>query len=182
MARHWEHAAEHWCGGGIATGVDWPHVRGHLRKLEKKGRLDWQGAMTALVVGATWPMQRRVDAGLPVLSLCPRCGKHPETAVHRYWECERNADIDDVAVKSTQHLCSKAVQESEACPALWCRGLLPLQRLQVPPPPQEAIHRWAGDVEEFRQCGQYYLDGSGGAQSAEPQLRRVGWAAVAMRF
>eukprot|EP00974_Lingulodinium_polyedra_P034330 3301860-Lingulodinium_polyedra.AAC.1 len=66
----------------MADGVDWPHVRKQLRSLEKKGRLDWQGAMTTLVVGASWPMQRRVGVGLPVLALCPRCGEHPETAVH----------------------------------------------------------------------------------------------------
>ena len=35
-----------------------------------------------------WPMQRRLDAGLPCSdALCPRCGEEPETMLHRDWTC-----------------------------------------------------------------------------------------------
>eukprot|EP00974_Lingulodinium_polyedra_P123853 11188335-Lingulodinium_polyedra.AAC.1 len=67
--------------------------------------------MTIVVVGAASPIQRRAEAGLPVMSVCPRCGEAPESALRRFWQCRANACIVDPAVVATQHMCARALRE-----------------------------------------------------------------------
>ncbi len=51
-----------------------------IQSLQKRGRYKEAGCLK----------RRKKLAGFPVEDLCPRCGKEPEAALHRFWQCEHN--------------------------------------------------------------------------------------------
>ena len=62
--------------------------------------------------------------------------------------------------------------------AYWTRGLARTPDGEIPPPPEEPMAKLFPEHEW--EPGDYYTDGSGGAHSRTPALRRAGFAAVAL--
>ena len=115
MARHWPDAAKHWNGTSLERGGDFTSLKAHLRHFEKKGLHGQYGALHTVAIGATWPRARKFSALLPGVldDTCPRCGRAPDTDIHRYCQCPANRDIPDRAVQNTQHLAERACAEHE---------------------------------------------------------------------
>jgi hypothetical protein len=119
-----------------------------------------------------------------------------DSARHRYWECDANAECQDVAVASSQYLRHEAVREIDAGnECFWLRGL-PLEEAYnfVPSPPEEAEVSMEGRgpfplaattsqlLGPFAEQGAptYWAatDGSGGVAAQSARLRRCSWAVV----
>ena len=183
MAQHWPDAARHWSGTGLERGGDFTSLKAHLRHFEKKGLHGQYGALHTVAIGATWPRARRVSASLPGVldDTCTRCGRAPETDIHRYYQCPANRDIPDRAVQSTQHLAERACAEHEL-ECYWLRGIVPVSLAPIPDPPDHMPTSCIGGLELFARGRHFYLDGSGGARSSDPRLRRCGWGSALMNF
>jgi len=109
---------------------------------------------------------------------CPRCGKLEADALHEYWECPANSNINEAAIHKTQIHITQAHYESVHYPCLWLRGILP-QALAVPIPPcsdyDKLIHTYSSQPPLATwPGGQYFGDGSGGEYTSHPELRRCG--------
>ena len=79
------------------------------------------GMLLNSVAGGNWVRARKHAAHLVESALCARCGLADETEAHRLWECEHNSSLD----VPPMHPVSRAPGNSETCPALWIRGLVP---------------------------------------------------------
>ena len=177
MQVHWAHAATRWSGSGAAGGVDASLLKRHLRKLEKDGRNDTVGLLTSIATGATWPRQRKFEAGLAEDALCPRCGEAAETDLHRFWTCPKNLEMVDPAVCTSNSLICQAILDNNANSIFWCRGLVPAEWVDTGPPPKDTRRKLVGDGSLWRP-GIFFTDGSGGDKGSDPRLRRCGWGAV----
>ena len=127
----------------------------------------------------------------PEAITCKRCGKAPETDYHRTWECDANRKLK--ACKKSANLIQKAKFAHEALPCLWLRGIVPATWTTdlIPSPPETADpvaedlgasfgpsgKLVTGSNDRLLGCG----DGSGGKKSADPRLRRAGWAWVLLK-
>ena len=107
---------------------------------------------------------------------CPRCGEEEETTFHQLWECPCNDSI----AGTHPELVERARHGSVEAPCFWLRGLPPLHWVYdyCMLPTQREL--------QFTQCrptnplqlpvGAFVAtDGSGGAHSSDPRLRRCGW-------
>ena len=63
-------------------------------------------ALDAVVEGSVWPAMR-ANPREESKWTCRRCGRAPEDAIHRYYKCPDNDNIEDDHVKKTVTLSSK---------------------------------------------------------------------------
>jgi len=184
----WRRAAQQRNGGGLQRGFSATLAEGAVRALENEARAspgimqpDTVRSLAHVVMAAgTWPYQRRFAAQRVSDPTCPRCGLAPEDDLHRFWQCPANQQLQQPQVVSTNHLEDMAQRQAPSCPALWLRALVPVAALDLPEPPAaRTIHSY-GNWARAHHRTTLYLDGSGGANAASPELMRVGWAVVAM--
>ena len=139
-----------------------------------------------IMCGATWPNQRVHDAFPEVPDLCTRCGRSVDTALHMFWNCPANTNIDSESVQKTQYLIQAAVAKSEDEPGLWLRGLLPAHYTEIesqycPPDIVKPISTNPESIDWKSQnmmTGVFYGDASGGIFSSMPRIRRIGCGLV----
>ena len=177
MKEHWAHAATRWSGSGAAGGVDVSVLKRHLAQLERKDLPGRVGLLNSVAMGATWPRQRKFEAGLAESAICPRCGEADETDLHRFWTCPKNLEIDDPAVRCTNSMSPSAILDNNANSVFWCRGLVPQAWVESSPPTPDPTTRMVGDRSLWRPAI-YFTDGSGGDKGSDPRLRRCGWGVV----
>ena len=171
----WVKASEHRNGKGIAEGVDFEVLKSHLESLNANEAHGKAGLLRKAACSALWPRQRSHQADLVSSPLCPRCGEENEDEFHRIWTCKANHYDFNEDIRDSEHLLQEAACQREDQAALWCRGLVP-RNFTLPEAPE-----WNPRPMQLGSClspGTFYLDGSGGAHSADPRLRRCGWAAV----
>ena len=180
---NFEKMAKHTSGSGAADGVDFTVPRKFFKELQVDEAKAGEATLALMVMaGAGWPMARRHAANNAISDICPRCGDHSETDTHRFWKCEANLFIKDGAVAATQHLAQQAAEDVEN-QVFWNRGLAPLSWLQVPPPPESDLLMVIGESEALdSDFPVIFTDASGGAFSADPRLRRVGFGIAVVRF
>ena len=89
--------------------------------------------LETIISGATWPAERINEIQPEFQPNCPRCGANSEDEMHCYWLCPCNDDIDDSRVKDTQSLCTAAKLRVADEPCLWLRGIMPDNKIQIPP-------------------------------------------------
>ena len=116
----WKTAAEHRNGAGLAGGVDFTVIHKHMACLEKSCMYGKAGLLRKAAAGALWPKQRAFAAGVAENDICPRCRKHPETEMHRIWQCEANDNIVDPIMDTTNHLAEQAIMAKDDV-ALWTK-------------------------------------------------------------
>ena len=90
-----------------------------------------------------------------------------DSALHSFWLCPRNADIEDEAVQKTQHLVAAAARRAEELPCLWLRGILPQNLTITDPdnkyvPTEELVFHAVNPETSDWNSGVYYGDASGG--------------------
>ena len=108
---------------------------------------------------------------------CPRCQQAVETTFHQLWECPHNEHIEGTHLEYLQ----EARDGHLLTPSFWLRGLPPLMWTypHCMREPSGSFFFSAGrpsnpmDLPAGAIIG---TDGSGGPHSAEPRLRRCGWA------
>jgi ribonuclease HI len=182
----WCKAAAYWCGRGLERGCWWTQARSHLSGLERKGfpaaELE---AMRVSMVGGAWTRSRIQQLGLDIDTVvCQRCDLGAEeTDLHRCWQCPGNEAL--AACARSAHLCEEAERGSVEHPCFWLRGLIPSSWVEVPEPeddelvvPVDAL----GALEGLSDVVLAFGDASGGAASAVPVLRRVGWGLAWIPF
>ena len=181
----WSRAQFHEHGAGLAPGgPDLVQVRRQVRRMEAKGQWAERGMMLAVVSGGLWPQSRLHEMAPEVSVECPRCGM-PESLFHRCWECEANVDHDIYAKTSVWR--GRAARGVEAVPCLWLRGIAPKSWTHAPPPREQqwAFGEWEA-VERIASSSSFPLDvfgdASGGANSSDPRIRRVGLGIVTLRW
>ena len=193
-------ASLHWHGGGTELGVDWSATLALYKHIQKINNLEdepivddlanhpdgdpmiWHARaliwLELLMSGGYWPQQRLSTIHAEVLPLCPRCGKEPEDAFHLLWTCECNGDILDSRVADTQCLVYQAREGCRDNPALWLRGLLPKQLVNINTPfpsEHECKPVFVGNPPPATwPSGRYHTDAGGGIYSSLPLLRRCG--------
>ena len=123
MKTHWEHAAGHFSGEGMAGGVDFTAVKRHLKHYSAHGMEDKYYALCTIASGACWPRSRKHKEDLLGDPKCIRCGHSVEDDTHFFWQCPANNLLENEDVKATAHLEKHAVKSSTKC--LWNRGLPP---------------------------------------------------------
>ena len=117
----------------------------------------------------------------PSQVICPRCHRAPETTFHQLWSCPCNRDVAGVRLE----LLERARLEHQECPGFWLRGLVPLEWTY-----QYCMAEVTAELH-FQGCrpsrpiplpdgAVIGTDGSGGPHSADPRIRRCGWAFVIM--
>ena len=137
-----------------------------------------------MATGSYWTRTRiseAVDGGPDdAEALCQRCGLGVrETPLHRFWCCPGNAAIDGLEGAELQ---VQAVREADEWPCFWLRGLTPAPWTAVPRAPEDPEPwDWSEGADLPEGSGTQWWgagDGSGGVHSADPRLRRAGWAYV----
>ncbi len=83
------------------------------------------------MAGGAWPSFRVHEIHPEVPATCSRCGHSCDDALHCFWKCPANANIDYEAVALTQVLIPAAERLSVEFPAFGSEGLflLNLQKL-----------------------------------------------------
>ena len=180
----WQQAAKHYMGGGLENGADFTPVARLHRKLLKRRRFAEAGALLCVALGASWPLERCQLAGYDVPTLCPRCHKAPETALHRTWHCEADSpdDTDNKAFTDSaiyKHEAIQACTDGSGGEAFWCRGLPPLTwvaNADFCDDIEHTIGIHGRTLELPRHIATCYLDGS--VDDGDPRVRRGGWSAA----
>ena len=195
----WQRASLGWNAKGVENGVDWTATLALYKHIatahasydnedyqfaqesSMEGQSEcWPPTSAAwlelLMTGGYWPQQRVADIHSHATPMCPRCGQHPETALHLLWECSANQDIDDQRVTDTQALVHQSRNGAAQYPCLWLRGLLPSSAVVVNTPflENEQLFYVARDSEGSWPGGIYHSDASGGVNSSIPVIRRCG--------
>ena len=201
ISRLWDQAQKHWCGKGLAGGVDLKAsiaLHKHISKVkgldsmdsldespsELVGLLDDQEqwpthALTwleILLTGGYWPAERASEVH-SIRSHCERCGAPVESPLHLLWTCSKNARILDERVRSTQCYIPQAVEGARDYACFWLRGLVPADLVKINTPfVAEEILECIGAAPLTGEWppGTYYTDASGGPHSQVQQLRRCG--------
>ena len=184
----WRGAAKHHLGGGLEGGADTNQLKRHIRGLEKRGLHQWAGAIRCCATGGVWGRERLAAANPGISPICQRCDLNvPESDFHRAWECPANASLDVCA--ASDGLIDEAGANAAEWPCFYLRGLIPASWTEVPEPPlvctEEDIPDGKGVFpmnpatplaggEGIKAVG----DASGGDQSSDSRVRRIGWAAV----
>ena len=171
-------AAKHHNGKGAEQGLDLRGLRNEFKTLRRKGNHEWHGLLHAVATGATWTRQRRHEAYPSIDPVCRRCTlEEPETDFHRCWTCPANNLLPECM--ESADLIHIAAAEHRDCPIFWLRGCTPVS-WTTPPAIKDSKHlvvNYTGD--DGRITGQPYVvgagDGSGGACSGDPRLRRAGY-------
>ncbi len=117
-------------------------------------------------------MLRRLQFGLPDHGggICPRCGKAPESDLHRYWQCEHNLAQNDDCIMDTQNLVKHAEKGAALLGIYWLRGVPLSTMFNLSPPADEHEVCQLGMLdlsnvgEEHRRV---HSDGSGGAVAGQ---------------
>jgi len=173
-------ASLHYNGKGMAAGIHINATYMVLRNVKQK-EYNIKCLLETIISGATWPLHRVHDIYPDVDPVCSRCGTEPETALHCFWTCPANPNIDEEAVRDTQYLINTAVEKHEQCPCLWLRGILPSEYIQVPPdsnPVAVSNPKYIIGSSLQLESGTYYGDASGGTNTKYAEIRRVGCAFV----
>ena len=89
----WMHASKFRNGKGLEAGADLRPTVNYLQSLSKHGRYEQHGAVLCCATASAWPRARIAEEYPDANSLCPRCGRAPETELHRHWECSANDEI-----------------------------------------------------------------------------------------
>jgi len=148
-----------------------------LAFLDKKGMKGKQIMPKKAACGATWPRQRKFEAGLIDSPICLRCKAGPEDDFHRTWKCAANKNLDDERIRKSDHLQERALESEGKDNCFWCRGLVPKGWTKV----EETNMEGKLEIgEEDWKGGHFYLDGSGGRNTSDKRTRKCGWAAVRM--
>ncbi len=99
-----------------------------------------------------------------------------EDALHTFWTCPANCNLEDEAVTSTQPLINAAIEISPDLPCLWLRGLLPSHLTDVPSeydPIDKLVIKFTNcDNNTVWGSGTYYGDSSGGEFASFSKIRR----------
>ena len=186
-AKNSKQVAAHWSGLGASRGARFDIVGAHVSSLRKSGKHDEAALLTAISTGACWSGARRAAHGMQGvgIDLCPRClatgTSVVETDLHRYWQCPCNLLGSVRAIVDTQAMARFAIAEAATFPLLWMRGIPSTQSLSFPLPANDIPILQVGHfalVDNYESTSQLdiYSDGSGGARSRNPDLRRCGWA------
>ena len=176
--REQRHAAAQHLGAGMQMGIDISPAKKFIQQLRSSNQHKTAGTATAVVAAGCW-FKNRVGTDEPG-KLCRICQREEESEQHLFWQCHTDhlvrAGCDKEILEESDHLRRMASDQlaNQAC--LWCRGILPMARLDIPDPAfsnpeavMEGMDIFVGDV-----C----TDGTGGLHSSNSALRRCAWAAV----
>ena len=180
----WSGAAQHLHGKGLESGAYMGVLHKHLARLTRKHKSEDHGLLVRIATAGMWPQDRRAAAGMAVDSLCPLCKVKHDSLFHRTYECTVIAADESMA--PTADLVPGASEGMEALPCLWLRGITPASWLdEVPDAPDAAEVVCLGamaDVDwQLQASPTFCSDGSGGAFTSTPILRRCGWGLVEVR-
>ncbi|CAK0839124.1 unnamed protein product, partial [Prorocentrum cordatum] len=127
--------------------------------------------------------RRRFEAGLADDSVCPLCGDHHCDDYHKFWGCPLLFQADHPLIQATEDLVDTA-QGGDQPACLWLRGFVPaglaLKAVEDTAPQRPVLVGTGAFLDPPEPRGGWRLgsvDGSGGAFSSDPRLRRVGWGA-----
>ena len=81
-----------------------------------------KAALDTVIADACWPAARVHEIYPLVSAMCPRCNTEPETDLHTLWTCPCNANINDIAITSTQQYIERAVDGHNTHHRLWLRS------------------------------------------------------------
>jgi len=174
-----QRAAAHYNGGGVDQGVDVDSTLKFLRNTRTNTNPDYRfvACLETIIAAGAWPAARIHEVHPDFSSECPRCHAAPETALHTFWQCPCNNDIDHIAVKHTQVLCKEAAKGVELFPCFWLRGIMPAEFTEIPDEYCPSTHEHIVYINEQDgpwESGTYYGDASGGKYTMYSTLRRVG--------
>ena len=131
--RMWRNVSHGEATGGLEKGIPSMEQAKKCHKwMRKTGRRDQARCAESIAIHGVWNATRaHAD---PKLQICVRCGAAPETLKHRYWECEKNKDIEADDVTQSRKLCEQAVKHWDSRGACyWNGGAMPHNLRAVPP-------------------------------------------------
>ncbi|CAK0873241.1 unnamed protein product [Prorocentrum cordatum] len=164
-------------------GVDIKSSRWQIERMYRDGQKNLAKALKAVGACSAWSPRRRFEAGLADDSVCPLCGDHHCDDYHKFWGCPLLFQADHPLIQATDDLVDTAQGDDQpAC--LWLRGLIPaglaLKAVEDTTPQHPVLVGAGAFLDPPEPRGGWRLgavDGSGGAFSSDPRLRRVGWGA-----
>ena len=168
----------------MEQGVDNTVLKRHLAYFHRQGRSQDAALLQCIAASGIWTQTRKYFAGLVESAMCPLCGLKPEDEFHMLCECAAIQQVQDSIVRRT-NICGRytydgysheAVDLMKTAQCFYHRGLVPAC-WTVPGTPITPFSHIVGSV--IPDQGEFYLDGSGGANSEDQRLRRCGWSWVA---
>ena len=134
--REQRHAAAQHLGAGMQMGIDISPAKKFIQQLRSSNQHKTAGTATAVVAAGCW-FKNRVGTDEPG-KLCRICQREEESEQHLFWQCHTDhlvrAGCDKEILEEPDHLRRMASDQlaNQAC--LWCRGILPMARLDIPDP------------------------------------------------
>ena len=131
-----------------------------------------------IICGAWWEESRLHAAGLTDSDLCYRCQRQVGNMHHHLYVCPASETMAIHDHAATFRARGRAAEGQP--PAFYQRLVLPTSAIEVPSPWGVGQVFEVGTAPSFEDLASLHLalDGSGGAHSAAPELRRCGWAFV----
>ena len=174
--------ANHYNGKGIEKGI---HYNATVRVLRNFKEQDYKHKclLENIIAAATWPAKRINDVNGEFPASCTRCGELIDDALHCYWTCPANKNIDNIDIENSNYLVPIAEQKAIDYPCLWLRGILPDGFINIPPdnaPVEQTTYTYIEPENFCISSGTYYGDASGGEHTKYPDIRRVGCAFIAL--
>ena len=190
----WEKASQHRHGQGMEDGVDTSVIRKHYCVLIKKGAMARAGALMAIGTESLWPPARvkeEIRGQENMEARCKHCGHHTHYEPHMFWNCpvihgKRKYSIRRTNGKYFDH---ETGEIGQGTPCYFLRGLMPAGWTRPATAPENFREELGSSKEDRHSLRGYigskiqiYTDGSGGANTSDPRLRRCGWAWVVNRY
>ena len=135
--REQTHAAAQHLGSGMQEGIDISPAKKFIQQLRSSNQHKKAGTATAAVAAGCW-FKNRVGTDVPG-RLCRVCQREEDSEGHLFWQCQTShlarAGCDKDILEESDHLRGMANEQvtNQAC--LWCRGILPMARLDIPDQP-----------------------------------------------
>ena len=99
-----------------------------------------------------------------------------------FWGCISTNASQDPAVQKTIHLVLEARNGLVDHRCFWLRGIVPGEWTKPKTPPSHNPVPIGQGETILQQIIKFYLDGSGGAASRDPRIRRCAWAWVVPNY
>ena len=161
----------HHHGLGAENGVDMTILHRHHKQLLARGAHVRAGMWYKLATAQIYDGSRVCEHNPDAQVACVLCGSPDESMFQRVYDCpcvSNSFDLD-----KTERIVEEAREKAHTCPIFWFRGLPPSNWYPELPVADEPF------VEDFGSLvimgGHIFTDGSGGAETKDPRLRRCGF-------
>ena len=166
----WEQVALHYHGLGAENGVDMTILHKHYKQLVARGAHVRAGMLYKIATAQICDGSRVCEHDPDAQVACALCGSPDDSMFHRVYDCPfipASFELD-----RAERIIEEAREKARTCPIFWFRGLPPRGWYPELPAADDPFDEDFGSLHILG--GHVFTDGSGGAETKDPRLRRCG--------